>query len=158
MNRLAAPDSKDPVIFHSEWGLRAHWGRAFEILRLDSHAGRRWLLLRRRDVRVAREDLERPERDEPREALALRANVAVLWRQHADLAARMDARLRDELDAQREDFHRELMRKSFEIAELELGRGGRGSAAAATAAAYEASLSWRITRPLRAAGNLLRRI
>jgi hypothetical protein len=46
------------------------------------------------------------------------------------------------LDDQREQFHRELMRRSMRITELELEldeQRGR----------YESSLSWRLTRPLR---------
>jgi hypothetical protein len=62
----------------------------------------------------------------------------------------LDARLERELNAQRETFHRELMRKAFRIADLEqrseeIMRG------------YEMSLSWRITAPLRIAKRVLRR-
>jgi hypothetical protein len=46
------------------------------------------------------------------------------------------------LRAQREGLHRELVRKSFRIGELE-------EAVVETAKTYEESLSWRVTRPLR---------
>jgi hypothetical protein len=46
------------------------------------------------------------------------------------------------LEAQREQFHRELMRKSMRIAELELELKQVRSE-------YESSLSWRLTKPLR---------
>jgi hypothetical protein len=46
------------------------------------------------------------------------------------------------LDAQREEFHRELMRKSLRITALELELKEQR-------ARYEASLSWRLTKPLR---------
>ena len=46
------------------------------------------------------------------------------------------------LDALREQFHRELMRKSLRIAELELELADQRDR-------YEDSLSWRVTRPLR---------
>jgi hypothetical protein len=55
-----------------------------------------------------------------------------------------------EFDRQREQFHRELMRKSMRIAELELMLGQ-------TQALYESSISWRVTRPIRAIRRLLRR-
>jgi hypothetical protein len=56
-----------------------------------------------------------------------------------------------ELEIQREQFHRELMRKSMRIAELELR-------VKSTQARYERSLSWRLTRPLRIADRLRRRV
>ena len=61
----------------------------------------------------------------------------------------MRAMAPNELDVQREQFHRELMRKSMRIAELEMQL-------AATQARYERSLSWRLTRPLRLADRLRR--
>jgi hypothetical protein len=47
-----------------------------------------------------------------------------------------------ELELQREQFHRELMRKSMRIAELELELE-------ATLRQWEASLSWRLMKPVR---------
>lgn len=159
MMRLASPEAgADPVIFHSDWWLRAHWGRAFEILATGSREEPPRVLLRKRDVRISPAELERPDAGEEREFRALQANLASLWRQHEALRARMETRMRHELEAQREELGREIMRKSFQIAELEWGWGGPGSPSAITAAQYEATLSWRITRPLRAAGRLLRRI
>ena len=55
-----------------------------------------------------------------------------------------------ELDLQREQFHRELMRKEMRIAELEM-------IVLQTRARYEQSLSWKLTRPLRLADRLRRR-
>jgi hypothetical protein len=56
-----------------------------------------------------------------------------------------------ELDVQREQFHRELMRKSLRIAELEL-------LLRHTEEHYQRSLSWRLTMPLRFAHRLAGRI
>jgi hypothetical protein len=53
-----------------------------------------------------------------------------------------DQGLERALDEQREEFHRELMRRSLRITELELERD-------ALREEYETSLSWRLTRPLR---------
>ena len=55
-----------------------------------------------------------------------------------------------ELEIQREQFHRELMRKEMRIAELEM-------ILLQTRARYERSLSWKLTRPLRLADRLRRR-
>ena len=59
------------------------------------------------------------------------------------------ARLEREIVAQREEFDRELVRRAFQIGKLE-DEFGRGSE-------FERTLSWRVTRPLREAGALLRR-
>jgi hypothetical protein len=59
--------------------------------------------------------------------------------------------LRAALDAQREEFHRELGRRAYRIGELEeeLRR---------LTETYERSLSWRITRPVRAAKERLAKL
>ncbi|MGE5407220.1 MAG: hypothetical protein ACM3NV_01260 [Syntrophothermus sp.] len=56
-----------------------------------------------------------------------------------------------ELRSQREAMHRELVRKSYRIGELE-------QQVAEVSRSFEESLSWRVTRPLRAAGALSRRL
>jgi hypothetical protein len=53
----------------------------------------------------------------------------------------------NDLELQREQFHRELMRKSMRIAELEMLLDS-------TEARYERSWSWRLTKPLRLAQRL----
>jgi hypothetical protein len=53
-----------------------------------------------------------------------------------------DPRRERALADQREQFHRELMRRSLRITELELELDEQR-------ARYEASLSWRLTKPLR---------
>ncbi len=56
-----------------------------------------------------------------------------------------------ELDRLREEFHRELMRKSMRIAELEM-------LVDRTAEGFHSTLSWRLTRPLRVLSHLRRRL
>lgn len=63
----------------------------------------------------------------------------------------LEARHRAELDAQREEFHRELGRRAFRIGELE-------EKVIEVAQTYETSLSWRITRPVRSARTLLAKL
>ncbi len=136
-------------VFHSEWWLRSHWGRAFEIVSIDERDAGREIVLARRSGEVSTADLERPEPDDPRELQAARANASYLGDQ-------LD-RARRELEEQREEMGRELMRRSFAAADAEWARGGPGSPATAVAAEYEATTSWRLTKPLRAVGRLLRR-
>jgi hypothetical protein len=63
----------------------------------------------------------------------------------------VEARHQAELDAQREEFHRELSRRAFRIGELE-------QEMIEVAQTYETSLSWRLTRPVRAARTLLAKL
>lgn len=71
-----------PMVFHSPWWLRAHWGRAFDILSLgesgfavpDDEEGQGLVVMRRKDVRMMPDDLRRVS-DDPREAAALDHNV-----------------------------------------------------------------------------------
>ena len=67
-------------------------------------------------------------------------------------------RHRHELAELREETGRELMRRSFAAADLEWARRGPGSPATLAAAEYEATTSWRVTRPLRALGAMVRRL
>ena len=101
-------DLGGPMVLMSDWWVREHWGRAFEIVEVEPNIhNQSWALLRRRDVDLNVADLQRPG-DDPREIAALRHNIVQLQRE----AARPVEELRRE---------------------------------------YERSLSWRVTRPLRAA-------
>jgi SAM-dependent methyltransferase len=79
-------DAGGPLIVHSQWWLRAHWGRAFEILELRPGEpsgsppllGQSVLVMRKRGGRFSESDLERIEPGEPRELAAARQNVASL--------------------------------------------------------------------------------
>jgi SAM-dependent methyltransferase len=88
MNRLkhANPwDCGGPVVLHSEWWLRAHWGRAFEIegihrpQRPATHGD--WVVLRKRQVSLDAEALRAPEAGEERELLAAQHNVEQVERE-----------------------------------------------------------------------------
>lgn len=63
----------------------------------------------------------------------------------------LEARHRAELDAQREEFHRELGRRSYRIGALE-------EEVEMVVRTYETSLSWRLTAPVRGVGALLRKL
>lgn len=78
----------------------------------------------------------------------------------AALLTELDAGRRRDVDELREQFHRELMRKSFRIAELEPESAATPASwaiAERVAASYEATLSWRVTAPIRAAKRALAR-
>jgi SAM-dependent methyltransferase len=106
-------DDGGPMVLMSDWWVREHWGRAFEVLAVEPMVhGQTWALLRKRPVAITPALLAEPS-DDPREYLALRHNFEQL---------------------QREQLAR--------FAELRRS--------------YERSLSWRVTRPLRAAGAAIR--
>jgi hypothetical protein len=59
----------------SDWWVREHWGRAFEIVTVAPEIhGQTWMLLRARDVDPRLAELERPS-DDRREYVALKHNV-----------------------------------------------------------------------------------
>ena len=132
-------DSGGPAVLISEWWLREHWGRAFEILTLDPQFHNfSWVLARKRDVSVTTEEVERPSAD-PREFVALRHHVAQLQnelvRELEHQQRLCEAALRD----QAQDFERRS--REYEAA----------------VQSYETSLSWKATWPLRAVSRRLRK-
>lgn len=71
--------------------------------------------------------------------------------QTSDEDRAVEARHQAELDAQREEFHREISRRAFRIGELE-------QEVIEVAQTYETSLSWRLTRPVRSVRTLLAKL
>jgi SAM-dependent methyltransferase len=112
--------NQGPQTLISDWWLREHWGRAFDVLEIAPRIHyQSWALLRKRDVEVSVEELAEPA-DDPREYRSVRHNLRQAQRE-IELTQR---RGREQLE--------------------EMRRG------------YEESRSWRMTRPLRAAGRLVR--
>lgn len=120
-------DDGGPLVLISDWWLREHWGRAFEVVEIAPRIhNSSWALLRRRDVALTAEDVARPG-DDPRETQALRHNLAHAQREIEDAQARLAAARRD-ADEELEAVRRE----------------------------YEDSRSWRLTRPIREGLRLVR--
>jgi SAM-dependent methyltransferase len=74
-----------PSVLNSPWWLRAHWGRAFEVLDLMPYSNMeaRWgpgLVCLRKDARnpPSPADLQKPEEGEPRELSSMRHNAKQL--------------------------------------------------------------------------------
>jgi len=82
-----------PMVLHSEWWVRAHWGRAFEIVDYveGGICGQDAVVMRPREAELSVVDLERPESGEPRELTAARHAIELLHREHAALNASHDA-------------------------------------------------------------------
>lgn len=120
-------DSGGPAVLMSDWWVREHWGRAFEILTVAPQFHNfTWVTMRKRDVELTSEDLARPS-DDPREYASVKHNVRQLQREIEELEKRDQQRLRDQAA--------EYERRIHEL----LG-----------------SRSWRATRPLRKLSAVLR--
>ena len=83
-------DKGGPLAFNSPWWIRAHWGRAFEIVQLlprtePDVASHGIVVARKKPVQVGAEDLLALEPDEPREIAALRHHVDQLAEECVDL-------------------------------------------------------------------------
>ncbi len=91
-------DRGGPTVLMSDWWVRAHWGRAFEILEIAPRIhNMSWASMRKRDVEVSVEELERPE-DDPRELRAAEHNLRQVRRElefDQALAAEMLKAVRD---------------------------------------------------------------
>jgi SAM-dependent methyltransferase len=82
-------DGGGPLIFHSRWWLRAHWGRLFDITELRDGEpsgapplyGQGVVVMRKRPGALTVAEIERPQSDEPREWTALHNNIASLSRE-----------------------------------------------------------------------------
>ena len=73
-------DRGGPMVLHSPWWIRSHWGRAFDIVRIDEEdaigpGGQGAVLMRKRPGTFSVADLEALDPSEPREAIALQHNL-----------------------------------------------------------------------------------
>ncbi|HEY6762301.1 MAG TPA: class I SAM-dependent methyltransferase [Baekduia sp.] len=85
-----------PMVLHSEWWIRAHWGRVFDVVAFTPGglAGQDLVLLERPDTAAAPPSeaaLLAPEPDEPRELAAALHAVELANREHVELNRQHDA-------------------------------------------------------------------
>jgi SAM-dependent methyltransferase len=75
------------IVLHSEWWLREHWGRAFEVIEVARPARQpdgspqithSYITQRKRPGTVTKQELEQCDPGEPRELAALQTNVRLL--------------------------------------------------------------------------------
>jgi SAM-dependent methyltransferase len=138
-------DAGGPLVFHSEWWIREHWGRAFDVLHFESAdpqepEGQGAVLLRATPVQLTQASLREPA-DDPRELAALQTNVEQLHGEAAELYSHASA-----VTASHQGLAANLDRLEAEVERLRT-----------ELASISQSQSWRLTRPLRAASAALRR-
>jgi len=132
-------DKGGPIAINSPWWIEAHWGRAFEMLKIvprmradePSHG---LVVARKKPVEVSAEELTRLEPDEPREMRALRHHVEQLEAEALRLRAAQEA-MEAGLKASRAEAQ-----QAHKVLDEMLN-----------------SRSWRITAPLRTRRQLRRR-
>jgi SAM-dependent methyltransferase len=146
-------DTGGPVVFHSEWWIREHWGRAFEVLFVERHdpaeapRGQGAALLRRRPLQLDAAELERAGND-ARELEAARHNVDQLHQEASELFDQLSqgAESYAALAQNLEGLQVEVERLQAEVERLQ-----------AELARIAGSRSWRLTAPLRAMASAMRR-
>ena len=88
--------AQDAWVFHSEWWLREHWGRLFDVTAVarpprtpggDAQVTHSYIALTRREQRPTREELEYSSPSEPRELAALQTEVRLLRQELAAMSA-----------------------------------------------------------------------
>jgi SAM-dependent methyltransferase len=137
-------DAGGPIVFHSEWWIREHWGRAFDILQLEraqpGGEGQGAVLLQAKPAEPSPEVLEQPG-DDPRELAAVETNLEQLHAEAAELYSHAQA-----VTASHQQLAADLERVQGEVETLDAELGSISN-----------SHSWRLTRPLRAGRAVLRR-
>jgi len=114
-----------PVVFHSDWWIREHWGRAFDVIEhwpwgfgaggpVGAAAGQGCVALRKRDVQLTVPDLERPA-DDRREWESLRHNL--------ELVHSREAAWRERASSAEAQLHALTGRRSWRLAHLLAGLG-----------------------------------
>jgi SAM-dependent methyltransferase len=147
-----------PMVLHSEWWVRAHWGRAFEIITFDAGTdfGQGVVVMRKRDTTVTPRELEAIEPGEPREITALTHGLhrahdesIQLNKQHDEYAEAYtrEAASRGELQRQLDDVRAQLAAASAQCDDAQRvgtavriivrGAGARARALAHRARAYQ---------------------
>jgi SAM-dependent methyltransferase len=126
-------DLGGPMVLHSPWWIREHWGRAFEVLHItergfgtDTEVGQGVAVLRKLDRELTPHDLERIDPGEVREVEMLVHNLEQNRREIRELRHSND------------HYRSEMARRDRDMAEIVNSR------------------SWGLTKPLRGIGERLR--
>ncbi len=127
-----------PAVLMSDWWVREHWGRAFEILEIAPQIhNMSWAVMRKKGVELSDDEIDRPSND-PREVEAMRHNLRQVQREVEQLTEELSTE-RNRCAAQQQQ---ERAQREAEVSQLRRH--------------YEGSRSWKVTRPMRAAIKAVR--
>ena len=131
-------DEGGPAVLISDWWLREHWGRAFEIVEIaPQFQNYSWAVMRKRDVELTTDELERPS-DDPREYAAVRHNLRQVQRELEDALAFAQQLHETQLDGVTAAHEAQLRECEDRLR------------------AIQHSASWKVTKPLRQAKSAVR--
>lgn len=112
---------QDAWVFHSEWWLREHWGRAFEIAAVtrpprmpdgSPQITHSYITAHKRAGNFSAPELERCGPNEPRELAGLQTNVRLLREEAESLRNEIDELIRAPLAASSASLLREVARRT----------------------------------------------
>ena len=149
-------ESGGPDVLLSEWWVREHWGRGFEILRYDRHEpshgpGQDFVLMRKRELTITADVLEAVDPEDPREYASLACNLEVLQRQQRSIGLQLHEARRIGIDLEEQELGAGLAMEA-EIDVLADGLVRRNAELARLRGVLRVittSNSWRLTRALR---------
>ena len=149
-------ESGGPDVLLSEWWVREHWGRGFEILSYDHHEpshgpGHDCAVMRKREVTATAEMIEAVDPQDPREYAALACNFEILRRQQESLwqQIREARRLGVDLEQPGSGAALEMHPEIQVLADQLLRRHAELERLRAVLLVITTSNSWRLTQPLR---------
>jgi len=98
-------DDGGPSIFMSDWWVREHWGRAFEVESafVNETQNQNWTKLRKKPVKITPEELLAPG-DDPREWTALKHNLLQVQREVEEMHETNTKAVADAIGRTKADF------------------------------------------------------
>ncbi|MBV9916449.1 MAG: class I SAM-dependent methyltransferase [Solirubrobacterales bacterium] len=131
MSVLHGWEGPDAWVFHSEWWLREHWGRGFDVIGVkppprapdgSAQVTHSYIALRTRPVQLSKAELERIVPGDAREVAGLQTSLRLAQRESSELAARLPSPSRRELVRRRLAAIKRLPRRGGSLSTASLTR------------------------------------
>ena len=131
MSVLHGWEGPDAWVFHSEWWLREHWGRGFDVVGIklpprapdgSAQVTHSYIALRKRAAQLSKHELERIVPGEAREVAGLQTSLRLAQRELSELASRLPSPSRREVVRRRLGAIKRLSRRGGRLSKASLGR------------------------------------